>query len=190
MSDFLPHPFWNFSLEVYGVEGVAQACLDLQDRRGCDVNVLMFCTWIGASGRGTLSVERLRTILAESQVWQKAVVQPLRVLRRELRQGPAGSSLPPETLTALRQKVADAELTAEHAEQLMLASHHVQPGNRDLALRERLRAAVGNLGIYAICLGIVPDDRDRRSVASLIAAAFPTMIRPDIERAVGLTTTT
>ncbi len=35
-----PHPFWNFSLEVYGGEGVARACLELQDRRGVDVNLL------------------------------------------------------------------------------------------------------------------------------------------------------
>ena len=28
MSDFLPHPFWNFSLELYAGEGVAEACLD------------------------------------------------------------------------------------------------------------------------------------------------------------------
>ena len=33
MSDFLPHPFWNFSLEIYSGEGVAEACLDLQERR-------------------------------------------------------------------------------------------------------------------------------------------------------------
>src|SRR3954470_3940357 len=46
MSDFLPHPFWNFSLELYAGEGVAEACLDLQERRGCDVNVLLFCCWL------------------------------------------------------------------------------------------------------------------------------------------------
>jgi uncharacterized protein (TIGR02444 family) len=40
MSDFLPHPFWNFSLELYGGDGVAEACLDLQERRRCDVNIL------------------------------------------------------------------------------------------------------------------------------------------------------
>ena len=53
MSDFLPHPFWNFSLELYAGDGVAEACLDLQERRGCDVNILLFCCWLGASGRPT-----------------------------------------------------------------------------------------------------------------------------------------
>src|SRR5471030_292758 len=47
MSDFLPHPFWNFSLEIYAAEGVSGACLDLQERRGCDVNILLFCCWLG-----------------------------------------------------------------------------------------------------------------------------------------------
>jgi len=186
MSDFLPHPFWNFSLEVYGMEGVAQACLDLQDRRGCDVNVLMFCTWMGASGRGTLSADRLRTILADSDRWQSAVVRPLRALRSSLKDGPATPGVPAEISAALRRKVADAELAAEHAEQLLLAGYHPQLGNRDLPLRERMRAAIGNLAVYALCLGIVPDDRDRESVVSLIGAAFPTMIRPEVERAVGL----
>src|SRR6185312_12401932 len=78
MSDFLPHPFWNFSLELYAGEGVAQACLDLQERRGCDVNVLLFCCWLGVSGRPTLTAERLRALLKVSDAWQAEVVGPLR----------------------------------------------------------------------------------------------------------------
>src|SRR5476649_1083470 len=78
LSDFLPHPFWNFSLEVYSGEGVTEACLYLQERRGCDVNVLLFCCWLGASGRPTLSADRLQAILAEIAPWQAEVVKPLR----------------------------------------------------------------------------------------------------------------
>ena len=186
MSDFLPHPFWNFSLEVYGAEGVSQACLDLQDRRSCDVNVLMFCVWLGASGRGTLSAERLRGILAESDPWQRDTVRPLRLLRQQLKERPPTDALPAETIAALRRNVAESELAAEHAEQLMLAGHHPQPGNRDLPVRARLRAAIGNLAVYALCLGVVPDERDRLSVAALVAAAFPTLIRGEVDQAVGL----
>lgn len=186
MSDFLPHPFWNFSLEIYALEGVAQACLDLQDRRGCDVNVLMFCTWLGASGRGTVSTERLRGIIAESQGWQRQIVQPLRAMRLGLKQSVWPGGIPGETTAALRRKVADAELAAEHAEQLLLASHHPQPGNRDLPVRDRLRAAIGNLAVYGLCLGIVPDDADKAAVAVLVGAAFPTLIAPEVERAVGV----
>jgi uncharacterized protein (TIGR02444 family) len=185
MSDFLPHPFWNFSLELYGGEGVAEACLDLQERRGCDVNVLLFCCWLGASGRPTLTAERLRTILKVSDVWQAEIVRPLREVRKLLKDRSWASALP-ETVEATRRRVADAELAAEHAEQLKLAMLHAPLAERDRPVDKRLRAAVGNLGVYAVCLGVTPDEKDRRAVAALVGATFPDLVRTEINRTVGL----
>ena len=184
MSDFLPHPFWNFSLEIYSSEGVAEACLDLQERRGCDVNILLFCCWLGASGRSTLTADRLRVLLKVSGVWQAEVVKPLREVRRLLKDKSWPEALP-ETVDAVRRRVADAELAAEHAEQIKLASRHTPPADRDRPIEKRLRAAVGNLGVYAVCLGVVPDAKDRAAVAALMTAAFPGLPRMEIERAVG-----
>jgi uncharacterized protein (TIGR02444 family) len=169
MSDFLPHPFWNFSLEIYAAEGVSGACLDLQDRRGCDVNVLLFCCWLGVSGRPTLTADRLRGILAEIAPWQAEVVRPLRGVRRLLK------DMPPE------------ELAAEHAEQLTLVGLHAPPADRNRPVEKRLRAAIGNLGVYAVCLGVVPDEADRRAVAALLKGAFPALPITEIAQAVGLT---
>ena len=39
--------FWSFSLRIYGAPGVEPACLDLQDRFGADVNLALYCLWIG-----------------------------------------------------------------------------------------------------------------------------------------------
>ena len=181
MSDFLPHPFWNFSLEIYAADGVSGACLDLQERRGCDVNILLFCCWLGASGRPTLSAERLQAILAEVASWQAKVVKPLREVRRLLK------DMPPELAGATRRRVADAELAAEHAEQLTLASRHAPLADRDRPVEKRLRAAIGNLGVYAVCLGVVPDHSDRRAVAALLRGAFPALSAAEIDRAVGIT---
>ncbi len=185
MSDFLPHPFWNFSLELYAGDGVAEACLDLQERRGCDVNVLLFCCWLGASGRPTLTADRLRSILGASDAWQSEVVKPLREMRRRLKDGSWPGALP-ETVDAVRRRVADAELAAEHAEQLKLASLHTPAADRDRSPEKRLRAAVGNLGVYAVCLGVVPDDEDRKAVAALMRATFPALAAPEVAEAVGL----
>ncbi|UYN97219.1 MAG: TIGR02444 family protein [Enhydrobacter sp.] len=182
MSDFLPHPFWNFSLEIYGADGVAEACLDLQDRRGCDVNILLFCCWLGASGRPTLTADRLRAILKASDAWQAEIVRPLRAVRRLLKDRPWNEALP-ETVEATRRRVADAELAAEHAEQLKLASLHAPPADRDRPVEKRLRAALGNLGVYAVCLGIVPDAKDRAAVTTLMRATFPVLSAAEIERA-------
>jgi len=185
MSDFLPHPFWNFSLELYAGEGVAEACLDLQERRGCDVNVLLFCCWLGASGRPTLTADRLRAILKMSDAWQAEIVRPLRQVRRLLKDKPWPGTLP-ETVDAARRRVADAELAAEHAEQLKLATLYSPPADRDRPVEKRLRAAVGNLGVYAICLGVAPDAKDRTAVVALMTAAFPGLPAEEITRAVGV----
>lgn len=184
MSDFLPHPFWNFSLEIYSGDGVAEACLDLQERRGCDVNILLFCCWLGASGRPTLTADRLRALLKVSDAWQAEVVRPLRGVRRLLKDQPWPGALP-ETVDAVRRRVADAELAAEHAEQIKLANLHMPPADRDRPVETRLRAAVGNLGVYAVCLGVVPDAQDRAAVVALMAATFPGLPHREIERAVG-----
>jgi uncharacterized protein (TIGR02444 family) len=183
VSDFLPHPFWNFSLELYAGEGVAASCLDLQERRGCDVNILLFCCWLGASGRSTLTADRLRTILKASDSWQAEIVQPLRVLRRGLKDRSWPGALP-ETVDAVRRRVADAELAAEHAEQIQLAGLHTPPADRDRPVEKRLRAAVGNLGVYAVCLGIVPDSADRAAVVTLMKAAFPVLTAEEIAQVV------
>ena len=184
MSDFLPHPFWNFSLELYAGEGVAESCLDLQERRGCDVNVLLFCCWLGASGRPTLTADRLRTILKASDAWQARIVRPLREVRRRLKDEPWSAALP-ETVDAVRRRVAEAELAAEHAEQLKLAALHAPPGDRDRPVEKRLRAAVGNLGVYAVCLGVVPDARDRSAVATLMKGTFPILSAEEIVQVIG-----
>lgn len=190
MSDFLPHPFWNFSLEVYGGDGAARACLDLQERRAADVNLLLYCAWLGASGRGTVTVEKLRGVIADIARWQTEVIQPARALRQKIKTlggATTGSGADfPAQVEAARRKAAEAELAAEHVEQLVLAAHAPFSGDRDKPVRDRLRAAVGNLGVYAVCLGVTPDDRDREAVATILAAAFPVTPRFEVERAVGL----
>jgi len=185
MSDFLPHPFWNFSLEVYAAEGVATACLALQERRQANVNVLLLCVWLGASGRGTLTVDRLKALLAEIEPWQSGIVRPARAMRQRIKEGDWPTA-PAETVQAARRRIAEAELAAEHVEQLMLAAHWPLPGDRDRPLHQRLRAAVGNLGVYAVCLGVTPDARDRESLLPLVAAAFPTLHEAEVERALGV----
>ena len=41
-------PFWRFSVKFYAEPGVAQACIDLQDQAGVDVNILFFLLWNAA----------------------------------------------------------------------------------------------------------------------------------------------
>jgi uncharacterized protein (TIGR02444 family) len=146
---------------------------------------LLFCCWLGASGRPTLTADRLRAILKAADAWQGRIVRPLRDVRRLLKDVPWPDALP-ETVDAVRCRVADAELAAEHAEQLKLASLHTPPADRDRPIEKRLRAAVGNLGVYAVCLGVVPDAKDRAAVVALMKGTFPTLMPQEIARVVGV----
>src|SRR6202000_1576818 len=40
--------FWTFSLAVYADPAVQRECLALQDDHGVDVNLLLFCAFVGA----------------------------------------------------------------------------------------------------------------------------------------------
>jgi hypothetical protein len=92
----------------------------------------------------------------------------------------------PETVDAVRRRTADAELAAEHAEQIKLASLHSPPADRDRPIEKRLRAAVGNLGVYAVCLGVVPDAKDRAAVVAMMKGTFPVLTAEEITQVVGV----
>ena len=74
---FENHPFWDFSLRVYGSDGVPAACIALQERRGIDVNLLLFSAWIGESGRGVLAESDLDATLAATTLAGAAVADRL-----------------------------------------------------------------------------------------------------------------
>ena len=64
--------------------------------------------------------------------------------------------------------------------------HTAPPADRDRPVEKRMRAAVGNLGVYAVCLGVVPDTKDRAAVVALMKATFPSLLGEEIGRVVGL----
>jgi uncharacterized protein (TIGR02444 family) len=98
--------FWDFSVAFYARPGVMPASLALQDQHGVDVNLALFCCWIGEK----LDAAALAEADARVAEWRAEVVQPLRAVRRWLK----GRD------DALRAAVAAQELAAEQREQAML----------------------------------------------------------------------
>jgi len=77
-------PFWSFSLELYGRPGVAPACLALQDRFGCDVNLALFSLWAARCGKA-LGADEFERLDAAVKPWRTRIVEPIRSLRRSLK---------------------------------------------------------------------------------------------------------
>lgn len=134
--------FWRFSLAVYARPGVAEALIGLQDRRGHNVNLVLFGLWLGICEGRWLNQASLKRAQAAMAPIDRAVVAPLRRLRRQLR----GDADP--DIEALRRQVLTLELAAERRVQARLAaslwrSHRLAAGDRGTVATANLRLTLG-----------------------------------------------
>ena len=175
MTETPKHPFWDFSLALYGREGVARACVALQDRRGLDVNLLLFCCWAGSRGR-RLDPADLKGLDAAVRPWRDAVVRPLRGIRRWLKtQAPGALAAPAQRL---REKIKAEELQAEAVEQALLAQIlKIPDGLISGGLFPESRGAPAviarNILAYVTFLEIEMQAADRDELATVLAACCP-----------------
>ena len=112
VNELPAHPFWNWSLEIYGRPGVEDPLLDLQDRLGLDVNLLLFACWTGATGRGRLVGGEWTRLIDGTADWRASVIEPIRAVRRHLKDR---GDMP--GAAALRERVKALELEAERIEE-------------------------------------------------------------------------
>jgi len=165
MTTRAPNAFWRFSLRVYRACGVQEACLALQEQRGADVNLLLFCGWLGQGGRA-LTLPLLRQAMASVGAWQSEVIAPVRQARRALKQRSAAGS-PTSFGPALRKRILALELNLEYVEQCLLvelAARWPLPG-RTLTPRQ---AVARSLGRYLALLPTPAQPTDSAHVATLV----------------------
>jgi uncharacterized protein (TIGR02444 family) len=117
--------FWDYSVALYGRAGVEAACLELQQRHGIDVNLVLLCLWLGERGTA-LDGEMLARLCHAAERWQVEVVRPLRAMRQRLKER-IGDREPnsvagdwPRLATTLRERALALEIDAERLEQLHL----------------------------------------------------------------------
>ncbi len=161
------NPFWDFSLAVWGREAVEPACLDLQERHGLDVNLLLFCGWAGRRGRALDDADIARLIEA-ARPWRKATVLPLRKLRKWLK---GQSAAPGAAAGALRDRIKDDELQAEAIQQdLFVEALPVPDGTGGPAV------TVANMAAYFAALGTAPDANDTAHLANVLRGCHPELL--------------
>ena len=133
--------FWDFTLRFYGGPGVSPACIALQDRHRCDVNLVLYACWIGLSGRGRLSEADFARAEAANTPWRSSVIEPMRAARRALKvEAQSGAE------KQLYEAVKAAELGAERVAQQRL--RRLAPATPFRAAAERAGDAAANLALY------------------------------------------
>ena len=141
-------PFWRFSLQFYRQPGVAEACIELQEQAGADVNLLLFLLWHAAQQRGLADaeIERLEQTIAP---WRDRAVVPLRAIRRALKSPPG--LVEPGAAELFRTRIKAVELEAERLQQEAMYDL-VRAGLLGEAAPSIEEAARANVAAYArIC---------------------------------------
>ncbi len=170
--------FWAFSLEAYGRPGVAEACLALQDRHGLDVNLLLYCCWAGACGR-VLSDAEVERLVAAVKPWRSAAVEPLRSLRRWLKDAEGAR---PDLAASFRERVKALELEAERIEQQTLGD--TVPVEAGTAFPDP-KAGAANLSAYRRVHGLRPGEQDNGALGVILAGCYEGLASAEALRLLG-----
>jgi uncharacterized protein (TIGR02444 family) len=171
-------PLWSFSVAVYGRDGVAAACLSLQERRGADVNLLLYCCWLGAEGCRTLDANGLERASAEVEGWHREVVCGLRAVRKRLKANPEPAS--GEQAVRLRRSIGAVELEAERVEQILLHRLPMPPGRDNATRDDRISCWSDNAHRYLASLGSNLDDRDISDLRALLSGVMAELDRTPV----------
>ena len=169
---FPDNPCWDFALLVYRRDGVADACLALQDGHGIDVNVLLFCCWLGESGRGGLSAKEMADALALVDRWHQDVVRRLRAVRAGLKGG--FGDIDVEYSDPLRGQIMASELDAEHVEHMTLWAAFGRPAADPMPpVAQRAKDAAGNVALYFDTLGVTMAEPETAQLMTVLGGGFP-----------------
>jgi uncharacterized protein (TIGR02444 family) len=169
--------FKRFALALYGSDGVADACLYLQNRHNLDVTLVLFAAFVGAERRQRLTTSSLDTARAHVAAWHTEVVRPLRAVRQRLKTGPAPA---PDEITAhLRRRLQQVETAAELIELDRLCAllpPRSDTGSTGENASEFAAAAIETV-VRAYSTG--PLDHEQRHAIDTIAAAAAQRVHPD-----------
>jgi uncharacterized protein (TIGR02444 family) len=171
-------PLWRFSLAVYRGAGVQEECLDVQERHGVDVNLLMLCAYVGAIEGAVLSASDVAEALEASGAWHGNVVKALRQVRQTMKPWGAGEGTFSRVVEAVRVKVKGAELESEQIEQAMMwAWLRAQAGQ--LRQREPRQALAANVFALLVRCGATGAQADPfKALPHFCAAALAMNARP------------
>jgi uncharacterized protein (TIGR02444 family) len=132
--------FWRFSLQTYARSTVSALCIELQDRDGRDVNILLLALFAGLVLGRRLAAEDFAALDAATAPWRDRITQKLRAVRRDLKSWTGDPAA-----QALRRAVEAAEIEAERLAQRQLLAAlpagPVEAPGQDLAC--------ANLRVYA-----------------------------------------
>lgn len=164
------NPFWRFSLSLYQLKRIKDACLQLQDESGANINLILFAIWT-AQQRLRFN-PNWRTSFQQFENWHQDYTLQLRRQRNELTHlAEKADKNENGPLHRMREHLLKAELLAEQQEQAVLYYYYqerlglVDCENREAALLENLANCFEDPRLVddapiKVLLGILLDEQD------------------------------
>lgn len=106
--------FWDWSINKYASPDVQKLCLEMQDKYGLDVNVLLWSVWVAQVGKEPSDQDWI-LVNSLSEWFQDSFLNLLRRVRRSLKSSPSYISV--DESVAVKRLVLNAELELEKLEQ-------------------------------------------------------------------------
>ena len=150
--EFPNSDFWNYSSQLWTLPGVEKICLDLQNQKQANVNILLFCCWLGDQKR-SLDSGHINVLLDSIESWQTIII-PLRESRQLMQESMIAMPAPMADQTL--SNISEMEINAEHMAQLSLERALVIHNLKSCDASSDLACSMANLNVY--CRSLEADD--------------------------------
>ena len=158
--------FWDYSIQTY--EKLSSPFIFLQDHAGLDVNLLLFCCWVGQAGR-VLSDKQIILLCEKVLPVRDNLIIPLRKARKFAKTLGVISDA-----EHLKNNILLIELEAERVEQAILLD---TLGNFSdecfVSFQNEAENIVANLKIYLSTTSVDFNGETKAALTTLIKAIFP-----------------
>lgn len=160
IMDFPNSDFWNYSTQIWTLPEVEAICLDLQNNYGANINMLLYCCWVGDK-KLSLNDDDLQVLLDTVQPWQ-TIIKPLRDSRKMMQQHLI--AMPANMVDQTVNNITEMELNAEHMSQMALEkalnlkkiSPCLEPSSDDAGIE----CSLSNLKSYIQTLENIPSENE------------------------------
>jgi len=160
---------WSYTTQLWSLPEVEPICLELQNIYDTDVNILLYCCWIGDKTLN-MSEDDMQVLLDTVKPWQ-TMIRPLRDSRKMMQQQLIAmpSHLVDQTISNMNQM----ELNAEHMAQLALEkvynTNKITPNKG----ASRIECSFYNVSLYLQTLESIPSiDEIMPKISQLLISIY------------------
>lgn len=167
--DYPESELWNYSTHIWTLPGVEDLCIRLQTEYDADVNLLIYCLWLGEQKR-CLNDDDLQVMLDTVKPWQ-TMIKPLRDSRRMMQQQLI--AMPSELVEQTIANMKEMEINAEHMAQLALGKALVTENIHLSGDASSADCGLANLQLYMLSRDSVDNINDVTALlGELLAAVY------------------